>query len=47
MKLSRVAGALGAEVTNFDVGAALANGEGSCIRDWLNEHEVLFLHPLN
>ena len=42
MKLSRVAGALGAEVTNFDVGAALANGEGSCIRDWLNEHEVLF-----
>ena len=42
MKLSRVAGALGAEVTDFDVSAALAKGEGQCIRDLLNEHEVLF-----
>ena len=31
MKLSRVAGALGAEVTNFDVGAALANGEDGVV----------------
>ena len=42
MKLSRVAGALGAEVTDFDVSAALAKGEGQGIRDLLNEHEVLF-----
>ena len=42
MELSRVAGALGAEVTGFDVGAALASGEGHKIRALLNEHEVLF-----
>ena len=42
MELSRVAGALGAEVTGFNVGAALASGEGHKIRALLNEHEVLF-----
>lgn len=43
MKVSRVAGALGAEVTGIDVSASLADGSLGVIRDLLNEHEVLFL----
>ena len=42
MKVSRVAGALGAEVTGIDVSASLADGSIGVIRDLLNEHEVLF-----
>ena len=42
MKVSRVAGALGAEVTDIDVSASLADGSIGIIRDLLNEHEVLF-----
>jgi taurine dioxygenase len=42
MKVSRVAGALGAEVTGIDVSASLADGSLGVIRDLLNEHEVLF-----
>ena len=42
MKVSRVAGALGAEVTDIDVSASLADGSIGVIRDLLNEHEVLF-----
>ena len=42
MKVSRVAGALGAEVTDINVSASLADGSIGVIRDLLNEHEVLF-----
>ena len=42
MKVSRVAGALGAVVTDIDVSASLADGSIAVIRDLLNEHEVLF-----
>ncbi len=42
MKVSRVAGALGAEVSDIDVSASLADGSIGVIRDLLNEHEVLF-----
>ena len=42
MKVSRVAGALGAEVTDIDVSASLVDGSIEVIRDLLNEHEVLF-----
>ena len=42
MKVSRVAGALGAEVTDIDVSASLEDGSIEVIRDLLNEHEVLF-----
>ena len=42
MKVSRVSGALGASVSQFDVSAALADGSIKVIRDLLNEHEVLF-----
>ena len=42
MKVSRVAGALGAEIQGFDVAGAIAKGEGAIIRELLNEHEVLF-----
>ena len=42
MKISRVTGALGAEVTDIDISASLADGSIGVIRDLLNEHEVLF-----
>lgn len=42
MKISRVSGALGAEVAEVDVRSLLAGDAGQSLRDLLNEHEVLF-----
>ena len=42
MRVTRVAGALGAEVSELNVREALADGSIRAIRELLNEHEVLF-----
>ena len=41
MKVTGLSGALGAEITDFDVMAAVSSGAEQNIRDLLNQHEVL------